>query len=54
MVGDEFLVILYPRQNQAGTHCPDCEARAGKVKPIAEWKTMGKPKCKCKCKLVPQ
>ena len=25
-----------------------------KVKSIAEWKAIGKPKCKCKCRLVPQ
>jgi hypothetical protein len=39
---------------KSGTHCPDCLSRAGKVKSIADWKAMGKPKCKCKCKLVPQ
>jgi len=41
-------------ETKTGTHCPYCEARTGKVKPIAEWKSMGKPKCKCKCRLVPQ
>jgi hypothetical protein len=41
-------------ETKTGTHCPDCEARASKVKSIAEWKAMGKPKCKCKCRLVPQ
>jgi hypothetical protein len=40
-------------ETKTGTHCPDCEARAGKVKTIAEWKAMGKPPCKCKCRLVP-
>jgi len=41
-------------ETKSGTNCPDCEDRAGKVKTIAEWRAMGKPKCKCKCKLVPQ
>ena len=38
---------------KSGTHCPDCTSRSGKVKTIAEWKAMGRPKCKCKCRLVP-
>jgi len=41
-------------KTKSSTHCPDCEARAGKVKTIAEWRALGKPKCKCKCRLVPQ
>jgi hypothetical protein len=41
-------------ETKSGTHCPDCTSRAGKVKTIAEWKAMGKPKCMCKCRLVPQ
>ena len=41
-------------ETKTGTHCPDCTSRAGKVKTIAEWKSMGKPKCKCKCRLVPE
>ncbi len=40
-------------ETKTGTHCPDCETRAGKVKTIAEWKAMGKPLCKCKCRLEP-
>jgi len=53
-VGEEKLYKWVLGETKTGTHCPDCEARAGKVKSIAEWKTMGKPKCKCKCRLVPQ
>jgi hypothetical protein len=41
-------------KTKSGTHCPDCTSRAGKVKTIAEWKAMGRPKCQCKCRLVPQ
>jgi len=41
-------------KTKTGTHCPDCLARNGKVKTIADWKAMSKPKCKCKCRLVPQ
>jgi len=41
-------------ETKTGTHCPDCESRAGKGKTIAEWKAMGKPSCKCKCRLEPQ
>jgi len=41
-------------KTKSGTHCPDCTSRAGKIKTIAEWKAMGKPKCKCKCRLEPQ
>jgi len=40
-------------KTKSGTHCPDCTSRAGKVKTIADWKAMGKPKCKCKCRLLP-
>jgi hypothetical protein len=40
-------------KTKSGNHCPDCTARAGKVKTITAWKAMGKPKCKCKCRLVP-
>jgi len=40
-------------KTKSGTHCSDCTSRAGKVKTIADWKAMGKPKCKCKCRLVP-
>jgi hypothetical protein len=52
--GEEKLYKWMLGETKTGTHCPDCEARAGKVKPIAEWRAMGKPKCKCKCKLEPQ
>jgi hypothetical protein len=52
--GDEKLYKWVLGETKTGTHCSDCEARAGKVKTIAEWKAMGKPKCKCKCRLVPQ
>jgi hypothetical protein len=52
--GEEKLCKWLLGETKSGTHCPECEARAGKVKSIAEWKTMGKPKCKCKCWLVPQ
>jgi hypothetical protein len=52
--GSEKLYKWVLGETKTGTHCPDCEARAGKVKSIAEWKIMGKPKCKCKCRLVPQ
>jgi hypothetical protein len=52
--GDEKLYKWVLGETKTGTHCPDCEARAGKVNTIAEWKAMGKPKCKCKCRLVPQ
>jgi hypothetical protein len=40
-------------KTKSGTHCHDCLSRAGKVKSIAEWKAMGRPKCQCKCRLVP-
>lgn len=40
-------------ETKSVTHCPDCEARAGQVKTVSEWKEMGKPACRCKCKLVP-
>ena len=53
-VGEEMLYKWVLGETKTGTHCSDCEARAGKVKPIAEWRAMGKPKCKCKCKLEPQ
>ncbi len=52
--GDEKLYKWVLGETKTGKHCSDCEARAGKVKSIAEWKAMGKPMCKCKCKLVPQ
>ena len=52
--GEEKLYKWVLGETKTGIHCPDCETRAGKVKSIAEWKTMGKPKCKCKCRLVPQ
>jgi hypothetical protein len=52
--GEEKLYKWVLGETKTGNHCPDCEARAGKVKTIAEWKSMGKPPCKCKCKLVPQ
>ena len=52
--GEEKLYKWVLGETKTGTHCPDCEARAGKVKSIAEWKAMGKPKCKCKCRLEPQ
>jgi len=52
--GEEKLYKWVLGETKTGTHCPDCEARSGKVKSIAEWKAMGKPKCKCKCRLVPQ
>ena len=52
--GEEKLYKWVLGETKSGNHCPDCEARAGKVKTIAEWKSMGKPKCKCKCKLVPR
>jgi hypothetical protein len=52
-VGEEKLYKWVLGETKSGTHCPDCTSRAGKVKTIAEWKAMGKPKCKCKCKLVP-
>ena len=51
--GGEKLYRWVLGETKTGTHCPDCEARAGKVKTIEEWKAMGKPKCKCKCRLVP-
>ena len=51
--GDEKLYKWVLGETKTGTHCPECEARAGKVKTIAEWKAMGKPPCKCKCKLEP-
>jgi hypothetical protein len=51
---DEKLYKWMLGETKTGKHCPDCEARAGKVKTIAAWKAMGKPKCKCKCRLVPQ
>jgi hypothetical protein len=51
--GEEKLYKWVLGETKTGTHCPDCEARAGKVKTIAEWKAMGKPKCKCKCRMVP-
>ncbi len=35
-------------ETKSGTHCPDCESCAGKVKSISEWKAMGKLPCKCK------
>jgi len=41
-------------ETKNGKHCPDCEDRAGKVKTVAAWKALGKPKCKCKCMLVPE
>jgi hypothetical protein len=52
-VGSAKLYKWVLGKTKSGTHCPDCTSRAGKVKTIAEWKAMGKPKCKCKCKLVP-
>jgi hypothetical protein len=52
--GEEKLYKWVLGETKTGTHCPDCTSRAGKVKTIAEWKVMGKPKCKCKCRLVPQ
>jgi len=51
--GDAKLYKWVLGKTKSGTHCPDCLSRAGKVKTIADWKAMGKPKCKCKCKLVP-
>jgi hypothetical protein len=51
--GEEKLYKWVLGETKTGTHCPDCEARAGKVKTIEQWKAMGKPKCKCKCRLVP-
>ena len=51
--GEEKLYKWVLGETKSGNHCPDCEARAGKVKTIEEWKAMGKPKCKCKCRLVP-
>ena len=52
--GEEKLYKWVLGETKTGKHCPDCEARAGKVKSISEWKAMGKPKCKCKCRLMPQ
>jgi hypothetical protein len=52
-VGDEKLYKWVLGETKNGKHCADCISRAGKVKSIAEWKGMGKPKCKCKCRLVP-
>jgi hypothetical protein len=52
--GDEKLYKWVLGETKTGTHCPECEARSGKVKSIADWKAMGKPPCKCKCKLVPR
>jgi hypothetical protein len=42
-------------KTKSGTHCPGCQARAGKVKTASEWKAMGKTACgsQCKCKLIP-
>jgi len=51
--GKEKLYKWVLGETKSDTHCPECEARAGKVKSIAEWRAMGKPKCKCKCRLVP-
>jgi hypothetical protein len=52
--GEEKLYKWVLGETKTGTHCSDCEARAGKVKTIAEWRGMGKPPCKCKCRLEPQ
>ena len=51
--GQEKLYKWVLGETKSGTHCPECEKRAGKVKTVAQWKAMGKPPCKCKCKLVP-
>jgi hypothetical protein len=42
-------------KTKSGTHCPDCQARNGKIKTATEWKAMGKTACgsRCRCKLVP-
>jgi len=51
--GKEKLYKWVLGETKSGTHCPECEKRAGKVKTVALWKAMGKPPCKCKCRLVP-
>jgi hypothetical protein len=51
--GQEKLYKWVLGETKSGTHCPECEERAGKVKTVAQWKAMGKPPCKCQCKLVP-
>lgn len=52
--GEEKLYKWVLGETKSGTHRPDCENRADKVKTVGDWRGMGKPKCKCKCKLVPQ
>ncbi len=49
--GEEKLYKWVLGKTKSGTHCPECEVRDGKVKTIAEWRSMGKPPCKW---LVPQ
>jgi len=51
--GDEKLYKWVLGETKTGTHCQQCLERAGKVKTIAVWKSMGKPPCKCKCRLEP-
>jgi hypothetical protein len=53
--GEEKLYKWALGETKTGTHCPDCETRAGKVKTAAEWKAMGKTMCgrRCKCRLLP-
>jgi phage I-like protein len=53
--GDEKLYKWVLGKTKSGTHCPGCQARAGKVKTASEWKAMGKTTCgsQCKCKLIP-
>ena len=51
--GEEKLYKWVLGETKSGNHCPDCKARVGIIKTIAEWRAMGKPKCKCKCKLEP-